>query len=286
MIVWDLDQQALKMELFGHTEDVTALVVLPEIASGIVSGSADRSVKVWNFLTGVCVATLQGHESGVHALAVLEDGTLASSSSRWICVWDLTSHTLLTLLHTHTSYPTRTIAGLPRDRLASACDDGVVMMHAVKTAGVLRSRGGHTDEGVAMCVLPDQRLATAAHNGVVRLWNELPDQGWNELQGHKSPVNVMSMLPDESLATGSRDCTIRIWNVKNCTCLRTLTGHTGPILALVFFTRRQAGVKRHGREDHDLGLGHRRKRAHSQNRHAGGSAGGFTKLQTRRVWSA
>lgn len=242
VIVWDLDRHAIKTELLGHTGDVTALVVIPEIASGLASalasamasGSADHSVKVWNVLTGDCVATLRGHESQVGALAILDDGTLASSSRSWICVWDLTSHTLLKLLHTHTSRLTRAIAGLSQDRLVSACDDGVVMMHAVKSAAVLRYMGGHTNEGVAMCVLPGQLLATAAHDGVVRLWNELPDQGWNELKGHKSPVNVMTMLPDGRLVTGSRDCTIRIWNIHNRTCIRTLAGHIEPILALVF----------------------------------------------------
>ena len=31
----------------------------------IVSGSMDKTLKVWNFQSGYCVATLQGHSLGI-----------------------------------------------------------------------------------------------------------------------------------------------------------------------------------------------------------------------------
>ena len=44
---------------------------------------------IWEVATGVCVATLEGHEAEVKSLALLDGGRLASGScDRTIKIWD------------------------------------------------------------------------------------------------------------------------------------------------------------------------------------------------------
>ena len=73
----------------GNEDSVTSLAVLEggRLASG--SGSDDQKIKIWDLVTGACMATLRGHQDCVRSLAVLEGGRLASGSDdEQIKIWD------------------------------------------------------------------------------------------------------------------------------------------------------------------------------------------------------
>jgi WD40 repeat protein len=56
-----------------------------------LSGSGDRTVRVWDLTTGLCRATLPGHEHVVRSVALSGDGRLALSGSidRTVRLWNL-----------------------------------------------------------------------------------------------------------------------------------------------------------------------------------------------------
>jgi WD40 repeat protein len=56
-----------------------------------VSGSSDKTLKVWELSTGREVRSLAGHSYGVNAVAVTPDGRYAvsGSSDKTLKVWDL-----------------------------------------------------------------------------------------------------------------------------------------------------------------------------------------------------
>ncbi|MGZ3633961.1 MAG: WD40 repeat domain-containing protein [Parachlamydiaceae bacterium] len=72
--------------LKGHTDFVSALV---ELADGtLASGSKDKTIKLWDPVSGAMKHTLTGHTNGVNALVQLADGTLASGSGdKTIKLW-------------------------------------------------------------------------------------------------------------------------------------------------------------------------------------------------------
>ena len=75
----------------------------------IITGSRDRTIKVWSLMTGRCLATIRGHRGSVLCLkfekdwdldpgnALVEDGLtkwrrgfmVSGSSDHTVCVWDL-----------------------------------------------------------------------------------------------------------------------------------------------------------------------------------------------------
>ena len=66
---------------------VTAFAVLAD--GRLASASADKTIKLWNLVSGTCEATLEGHADRVTALAVLADGRLASGSGdKAIRIWE------------------------------------------------------------------------------------------------------------------------------------------------------------------------------------------------------
>ena len=66
--------------LDGHSSDVYFVCVLSE--SRVVSGSYDKSWKVWDVDSGVCLRTLNGYSDYVHSVCVLSERRVVSGSTK------------------------------------------------------------------------------------------------------------------------------------------------------------------------------------------------------------
>ena len=67
--------------LSGHTDSVTCLVFSPDKTS-LVSGSNDKTVKLWDLQTGGVVKTFHGHYSWVYSVSISADHTMIASGSK------------------------------------------------------------------------------------------------------------------------------------------------------------------------------------------------------------
>ncbi|NEP45495.1 MAG: hypothetical protein F6K35_42280, partial [Okeania sp. SIO2H7] len=89
--------------LTGHTDWVTAVALTPD-GTKAVSGSRDKTLKIWDLATGKELATLTGHTYKVTAVALTPDGTKAVSGSedKTLKIWDLATGKELATLTGHT----------------------------------------------------------------------------------------------------------------------------------------------------------------------------------------
>lgn len=76
-------------QVAGHTDAVTAVDVSPD-GTLVVTGSADRTVKVWNAEFGTEQLTVTGHEGTVRAVTFSNDGTqvLSGSDDGGAVIWN------------------------------------------------------------------------------------------------------------------------------------------------------------------------------------------------------
>jgi WD40 repeat protein len=74
----------------GHTSEVYDVAVTPD-GKRAITGSDDRTLRVWELDTGKAVCTLRGHSRQVWSVAVAGDGrTIVSvSDDRDLIVWDI-----------------------------------------------------------------------------------------------------------------------------------------------------------------------------------------------------
>src|SRR5262249_60054107 len=92
--VWDIRTGELKGAIDGKAS-VSCVAFNPggHIAA---TGSADRTVRIWNVTSGELIRTLPGHDSTVSSVAFSPDGKLIASGSwdKAVTLWDASTGTL------------------------------------------------------------------------------------------------------------------------------------------------------------------------------------------------
>jgi WD40 repeat protein len=84
----DLNERA---RLRGHTNDVCSLAITPD-GKTLVSGSRDRTIRLWDLTTGKERVTLKGNVAAITCVVVVDARTLASASTDGtIKLWNLTT---------------------------------------------------------------------------------------------------------------------------------------------------------------------------------------------------
>jgi WD40 repeat protein len=86
-----------------HTDYVTSVAFSPD-GNRIVSGSDDKSVRVWDAKTGEQLRELQGHTDSVTSVAFSPDGNriVSGSDDKSVRVWDAKTGEQLRELQGHT----------------------------------------------------------------------------------------------------------------------------------------------------------------------------------------
>ena len=79
--------QCLK-SLEEHSSVVNSVAYSPD-GTKIISGSSDKTVKIWNANTGECLQTLEGHTEWVRSVAYSPDGTriVSGSGDSTVKIW-------------------------------------------------------------------------------------------------------------------------------------------------------------------------------------------------------
>jgi serine/threonine protein kinase len=99
--------------LYGHAGEVTSVAFSPD-GTRIVTGSSDKTAKVWDARTGTPLLELKGHTLWVSSVAFSPDGTriVTGSHDKTAKVWDARTGTPQLELNGHTR-PVKSVAFSP-----------------------------------------------------------------------------------------------------------------------------------------------------------------------------
>jgi hypothetical protein len=221
----------------GHSEKILCLAFSPD-GRLAVSGSEDRTLRLWDVTTGKELGRLEGHRDAVTAAAFSADGrtVLSGGKDRTLRLWDVATDKELRRFSGHAD-AVRTVALSPDGRRAlSGGADRSLRVWDVETGKELATFTGH--KGAVTCVAfsPDGRLALSGSTDyTAAVWDLEARQLRRRLTGHAREVFSVAFSPDGRRAlSGGEDKTARLWDVESGEELRRLEGHANAVICVAF----------------------------------------------------
>ncbi|NIM12342.1 MAG: DUF4365 domain-containing protein [Candidatus Aminicenantes bacterium] len=220
----------LEKKLKGHKDWIKSVAVSPD-GKWIVSGSADKTIKIWDMESGECRATLEGHKDEVRCVAITPDGTriLSGSDDETIRVWDVQTTQKTATLKGHT-HLVLSVAVLPDGRKAlsgGAGADTMIKLWDLNSWKCLMELIGHSNYIKSVAVAQDgKRAVSGSVDKTIKYWDLETRKCIATLKGHSNNVLSVQITPDGRYAvSGSEDKTVKLWDLKEKNCVGTFEGH-------------------------------------------------------------
>ncbi|KAL7121348.1 hypothetical protein ACP275_02G176900 [Erythranthe tilingii] len=187
----------------GHLGWVRSVALDPS-NNWFCTGSADRTIKIWDLASGRLKLTLTGHIDQVRGLAVSKK-------------------------HTY---------------MFSAGDDKLVKCWDLEQNKAIRSYHGHLSGVYCLALHPTiDILCTGGRDSVCRVWDIRSKMQIFALTGHDNTVcSVFTRPTDPQIITGSHDSTIKFWDLRYGKAMATLTHHKKSVRAMAQHPKEDAFV--------------------------------------------
>ncbi|MCA2859822.1 MULTISPECIES: hypothetical protein [unclassified Microcystis] len=224
-----LNRKSERNRLEGHDNSVLSVNFSPD-GKTLVSGSDDKTIKLWNVETGQEIRTLKGHDSSVWSVNFSPDGkTLVSGSwDKTIKLWNVETGQEIRTLKGHDSSVLSVNFSPDGKTLVSGSDDKTIKLWNVETGQEIRTLKGHDNSVNSVNFSPDGKtLVSGSWDYTIKLWNVETGQEIRTLKGHDFYVNSVNFSPDgKTLVSGSADKTIKLWNLGTDWGLSDLMGRS------------------------------------------------------------
>ncbi|KAG8887725.1 hypothetical protein FRB98_009109 [Tulasnella sp. 332] len=259
----DASYKPQEIKLLGHSDSVYCLEIDSRL-NMLVTGSRDRTIKIWELSTGALLSTLEDHHAG-SVLCLKLDFTdaaargpgigfmVSGSSDRTVRVWDvdlsewvrnganslsirpsargtMVKCKVRKILEGHTGG----VLDLKIDErwIVSCSKDSLVRIWSRETLEPHATLGGH-DGPVNAVGLQGGKVVSASGDGRMILWDLASRERLRVYEGHDRGLACVEFKND-FIISGSNDRKIKIWSAQTGECLTTLSGHDLLVRALSF----------------------------------------------------
>lgn len=243
--IWDRPIWHLHQTLSAHNDWVRCLSFTPD-GTHLVSGSFDKTIKLWQLSTGKLIHTLTDHPKGVFALAISPDGKLLASGS-WddtIKLWNLETGTLVRNLSKHQGSVRSLAISADSRMLVSGSFDRTIELWQLPD-GVPTQTIVTRKSIAAIALSADGRLiASTSENGnIVELWSLASGKLIAQTVGNNYGIGSLAIAPDsQTIAAGTVNGYLILWQFTGLSddeCqqiepLQSIEAHAGQINACVF----------------------------------------------------
>ncbi|KAG5731784.1 hypothetical protein E4T56_gene1568 [Termitomyces sp. T112] len=204
----------------------------------IVSGSWDRTVCVWDALTGAEQLKLAGHTDGVNSVAFSPDGMhiVSGSWDKNVFVWDSSTGAELLQLAGHTASVSSVGFSPDGTQIVSGSSDKTISVWDFSTGAKLLQLAGHTDGVSSVVFSPDgMYIVSGSSDNTIHVWDSSTGAELLQLAGHTHGVSSVALSPDGTqIVSGSWDTTICVWDFSTGAELMQLAGHTHGVTSVAF----------------------------------------------------
>ncbi len=254
--IYDADTHKELMVLAGHTDSVQA-VAFSLNGKLIVSGSSDKTVRLWEAETGKLRRARDEHTAPVNIVAFSAKSNKfwsASSKNNMLRSWYSRDGGRWSSSTSSSDMTTTTVAFSQYGKTFAKAVELPMTIQDIKFA-VFSSETDtgndlapiftkHTQKIVALTISPSSEfIATGSSDWTIEVWKvgtaplkgtDLGDPLWI-LKGHAGTITTVAFSASgKILASGSVDQRVRLWDLTTGEHLHTFSNHTSKISALAF----------------------------------------------------
>ncbi len=246
----------------GHSDSVSAVAWSPD-GKRIASGSADKTVQVWDAANGGHVFTYTGHSGtgkfgGVSAVAWSPNGQRIASGSgnpnTAVQVWDAANGGHVFTYRGHAGlFFVSAVAWSPDGKSIASVGFvpspptlmlvGEVQVWAANTGtdAWTYMSSSYNDNVNTVAWSPDgRRIASGSgeyqgNNHTVQVWDAADGANVFTYRGHSNAVFAVAWSPDgKRIASGSDDNTVQVWDAADGANVFTYRGHSNAVFAVAW----------------------------------------------------
>ncbi|KAJ6379635.1 hypothetical protein OIU76_016307 [Salix suchowensis] len=209
----------------GHMGGVGAVAFSKKWKNFFVSGSSDRTIKVWS-LDGISddadqpinlktKAVVAAHDKDINSLAIAPNDSLVCSGSqdRTACVWRLPDLVSVVVLKGH-KRGIWSVEFSPVDQcVITASGDKTIKIWAITDGSCLKTFEGHTSSVLRASFLTrGSQFVSCGADGLVKLWTVKTNECTATYDKHEDKVWALAIgKKTEMFATGGGDAVVNLW---------------------------------------------------------------------------
>lgn len=190
------------MSIRAHEKDINIISIAPN-DSLVVSGSQDKTVKLWNATDLSLRATLKGHKRGVWdcQFSPIDRVLATSSGDKTIKLWSLSDYSCVRTFQGHLSSVLRVRFLKTGLQLVSAGADGLLKLWTIRTNECDATLDGHSNKIWALDMKPDGKtMVSGGADSKLTVWQDNTQQ----VEDEKRSKEAESILLDQQLANHLR----------------------------------------------------------------------------------
>ncbi|KAF6155574.1 hypothetical protein GIB67_004568 [Kingdonia uniflora] len=192
----------------GHLGWVRSIAFNPS-NEWFCTGSADRTIKIWDVASGKLKLTLTGHIEQVRGLAVSKDFPymFSAGDDKQVKCWDLEQNKVIRSYHGHLSgvyclalHPTINV-------LLTGGRDSVCRVWDIRSKVQIFALSGHDNTVCSVFTRPtDPQIVTGSHDSTIKFWDLRYGKTMQTITNHKKSVRAMALHPiEDTFASASAD---------------------------------------------------------------------------------
>ncbi|ETO29863.1 WD repeat-containing protein [Reticulomyxa filosa] len=183
----------------------------------IVSCSEDKTIRIWDTLSGKQLKLFEGHTDDVRGIEFSNDNSkiLSCSWDKTIRLWDTISGKQIQIFEGHNMYVNAAYF-LPNDntKIISCSDDETIRLWDTISGKQIQIFEKHEGYVKQVQFSPDcSKIVSCSWDKTIRLWDIISGKLMQTFEGHLHPVRNVHFSSDGSKIISCCENTVRIWDI-------------------------------------------------------------------------